>query len=52
MLEGRTIVESSQIIIQKLNLKFQDPLKPLSKNPKVRKRGKRIRMPKESRKPN
>ena len=42
MLEGRTIIESSQIVIQNLmnsmaKSKPKDPLKSLSKNPKVRK---------------
>ena len=39
MLEGRTIVESSQIVIQKLmnSMAKSKPKDPLSKNPKVRK---------------
>ena len=48
MLEGRIIVESSQIVIQKLmnsmaKLKPKDPLKSLSKNPKVRKEAQRMK---------
>jgi len=48
MLEGRTIVESLQIVIQKLmnsmaKSKPKDPLKSLSKDPKVRKDAQRMK---------